>query len=195
MRLQAQLAALSVAVFACAAGAAEEVSVETQRRGEAVEVSARAVVDAPHALVWSTLTDYSKLPEFVPGLRVSRVVERRGPTAVVHQQGEARFLMFSQPIDVLVESTEYPPSVIAIHLVKGSLRRLTGRYEVASLATAAGSRIELRWIGTIEPEFGLTPLIGELLVRANIEDQFLGMVREIERREAERRRNLSKQSP
>jgi ribosome-associated toxin RatA of RatAB toxin-antitoxin module len=195
MRLQAQLAALSIVVFACAAGAAEEVSVVTQRRGEAVEVSARAVVDAPHALVWSTLTDYSKLPEFVPGLRVSRVVERRGPTAVVHQQGEARFLIFSHPIDVLVESTEYPPSVIAIHLVKGSLRQLTGRYEVASLAKASGSRIELRWIGTIEPEFGLMPLIGELLVRANIEDQFLGMVREIERREAERRRNPSTQSP
>jgi hypothetical protein len=33
----------------------------------------------------------------------------------------------------------------------------------------------------------LPPLIGELLVRANIEDQFLGMVREIERRAAERR--------
>jgi ribosome-associated toxin RatA of RatAB toxin-antitoxin module len=174
--------------FACAARAAEEVSVETQRRGDAVEVSARAVMDAPHALVWSTLTDYSKLPEFVPGLRVSRIVERRGATALVHQQGEARFLFFSHPIDVLVESTEYPPSLIEVRLVRGSLRQLSGRYEIAGLGKAAGGRIELRWTGTIEPEFGLTPLIGELLVRANIEDQFLGMVREIDRREAERRR-------
>lgn len=195
MSLRSSLAALALACFACAARAAEEVSVETQRRGEAVEVSARAIVDAPHAVVWSTLTDYSRLPEFVPGLRVSRIVERRGPTALVHQQGEARFLFFSHPIDVLVESTEYPPSMITVQLVKGSLRRLTGRYEVASLTTGSGSRIELRWNGTIEPEFGLPPLIGELLVRANIEDQFLGMVREIERREAERRRGPAERVP
>ena len=195
MSLRATLAALAFASIACAAGAAEEVSIEAQRQGEAVEVRARAIVDAPHALVWAALTDYSRLPEFVPGLRVSRVVERRGPTAVIHQQGEARFLFFSHPIDVLVESTEYPPSVITIQLVKGSLRRLTGRYEVARLVTAAGSRIELRWIGTIEPEFGLPPLFGELLVRSNIEDQFLGMVREIDRREAERRLRAAEPAP
>jgi ribosome-associated toxin RatA of RatAB toxin-antitoxin module len=188
MSLRAQLVALALAFFASAALAAEEVSVETQRRGEAVEVSARAVVDAPYALIWSTLTDYARLPEFVPGLRVSRIVERRGPTALVHQQGEATFLFFSHPIDVLVETTEYPPSLIEVRLVKGSLRQLNGRYEIERLATASGGRIVLRWIGMIEPESGLPPLIGELLVRANIQDQFLGMVREIERRDAERRR-------
>lgn len=188
MKPAAQFAALALAVFARAAPAADDVSVETMRRGDAVEVSARAVLDAPQALVWATLTDYAGLPGFVPGLRASQVLERRGAIALVHQQGEARFLFFSRAIDVLVESTESPPSVIEVRLVKGSLRRLSGRYEIASLATAAGSRIELRWTGTIEPESGLPPLIGEWLMRANIEDQFLGMVREIERREAGRRR-------
>jgi ribosome-associated toxin RatA of RatAB toxin-antitoxin module len=189
MSLRAALAALAFACFACAARAAEEVSVETLRRGEVVEVNARAVVDAPHELIWATLTDYANFPDFVPGMRSSRILERRGPTALVHQQGEAKFLFFSHQIDVLVETTERAPSLIEIRLVRGSLRQLTGRYELEKLATAAGDRQVLRWIGTIEPESGLPPLIGELLVRANIQDQFVGMVREIERREAERRRS------
>ena len=192
MRPRAQLAGLALAGVAlawaaCAARAAEEISIETRRRGGAVEVSARAVVDAPHALVWSTLTDYARLAEFIPGMRVSRVVERRGATALVQQQGEARFLFFSHPIDVLVETTERAPSAIEVRLVSGSLRQLSGRYELEKLATASGDRLVLRWSGMIEPELGLPPLIGEFVVRANIEGQFLGMVLEIDRREAERR--------
>ena len=191
MSLRAPLAALAFVSFACVARAAEEISVETQRRGEAVEVSARAVVDASHALIWTALTDYAKFAEFVPGMRSSRILELRGPTALVHQQGEAKFLFFTHRIDVLVEVTERAPSVIEIRLVRGSLRQLSGRYQLERLATAAGDRQVLRWSGIIEPEHGLPPLIGELLMRANIEDQFLGMVREIDRREAERRRGAA----
>jgi hypothetical protein len=191
MMVRARLALIGFATFAGALQAAEDVAVETLRRGDVVEVSARAVLEAPHALVWSTLTDYAKLADFVPGMRVSRVVERRGPTTVVHQQGEARFLFFSHPIDVVIESTERPPSVIEAHLVRGSLRQLSGRYLIERPVTASGGRLVLRWNGIIEPEHGLPPLIGELLVRANIKHQFLGIVREIERRESERRRTAA----
>lgn len=171
-----------------AALAAEDVAVETVRRGDVVEVRARATLDAPHALILETLTDYEKLPEFVPGLRSSRVLERRGPAAIVHQQGEAAFLFFTHPIDVVVESTERTPWLIEVRLLKGNLRQLTGRYEIDRPATGVVGKLLLRWTGTIEPEYGLPPLFGELLVRANIEDQFFGMVREIDRRDAERRR-------
>ena len=171
--------------------AAEDVAVETTRQGDAVEVRARATLDAPHALILATLTDYEKLSEFVPGLRSSRVLERRGPAAIVHQQGEAGFLFFTRPIDVVVESTERSPWLIEVRLLKGNLRQLTGRYEIDRPASGAAGKLVLRWSGTIEPEHGLPALFGEFLVRANIEDQFIGMVREIDRREAERRRNSS----
>jgi hypothetical protein len=44
----------------------------------------------------------------------------------------------------------------------------------------------LTWSGLIEPERPLPPLIGELVMRANVTDQFRGMVEEIERRQARR---------
>lgn len=167
---------------ASTAGAAEGLSVEATRRDSAVEIRAFALLDASYGTVWSTLTDYNHLTEFIPGMKISRVVERRGDAVVVEQEGEARFLFFSFPIKVTVISTARPPVAIDVRLLKGSLRRLDGGYRLEQIAPG---RIALRWIGLIEPD-ALPPLLGMLVMRATIEDQFTGMVREIERREREK---------
>lgn len=170
---------------AATAHAAEDLSVEAARKGAFVEVKARATIDAPLAVIWTTLTDYEKLPEFVPGLKKSRVASRNGSTAVVEQSGEARFLMFSFPIDVVLEAVEKPPSSIRVRALSGTLRYLEGGYDVE--AEPESGKFILRWVGTIAPDVSLPPLFGEVVMRMSIEDQFTGMVREIDRREALRR--------
>jgi len=182
--------AFAVALASFAAKAADEMSVETARRGAAVEVVARATLRAPLELVWSTLTDYDRLHEFIPGLRKSKLLEYRGSTAIVEQAGEATFLVFSFPIEVTLASTERPPHALDVRVLKGNLKRLDGGYRIEP---AADGQLVLRWIGLIEPEQPLPPLIGEVLVRLSIEDQFFGMVREIERRNALRRGREVKQ--
>lgn len=163
---------------------AAQVDVDAARNGDLVEVRALAAIDAPLALVWSTLTDYERLPEFIPGLKKSRVISRAGATATVEQSGEARFLFLAVPIDVTVESTERPPN-IEVRRVAGTLRHLQGRYETELLSNPP--RVQLRWIGSIASNSDLPALIGEALIRLLIEQQFVAMVREIERREAARR--------
>ena len=134
--------------------------------------------------MWTTLTDYDRLPEFIPGLRKSKVVSRRGATVIIEQSGEARFLMFTFPIDVTLEAVERPPSSIQVRAVAGTLRHFEGGYKVEP---QPNGKIVLRWVGTIIPDVSLPPLIGEVVMRMRIEDQFIGMVREIERRESLRR--------
>jgi ribosome-associated toxin RatA of RatAB toxin-antitoxin module len=175
--------AILLVVWAAGAGAAEDFSVETTRRGTAVEVSAYAVIEADYAIVWGTLTDYDRLAEFVPGMRASRIVRRSSADLIVEQRGESRFLFFVVPIEVTVRATARPPHAIDVRLLKGSLKRLEGGYRIEP---AGAGRIALRWQGLVEPE-SLPPLLGELLMRSSIRDQFGGMVREIERREAVRR--------
>lgn len=175
--------AILLVVWAAGAGAAEDFSVQTTRRGTVVEVSAYAVIEADYATVWGTLTDYDHLAEFVPGMRASRIVGRSGADLIVEQRGESRFLIFTFPLEVTVRASALPPDRIEVRLLKGSLKRLEGGYRVESVGAG---RIALRWQGLVEPE-SLPPLLGELLMRASIRDQFGGMVREIERREAVRR--------
>lgn len=165
--------------------AAGEVKVEATRKGEFVDVRAIALIDAPLSIVWTTLTDYERLPEFVPGLRKSRVISRKGGTVVVEQSGEARFLMFSFPIDVTLEAVERPPFSIVVRALSGNLRHFEGGYSVEPDSNGPG--LALRWEGTLIPDVSLPPLIGEVVMRMRIEDQFTGMVREIERRAFERR--------
>jgi ribosome-associated toxin RatA of RatAB toxin-antitoxin module len=160
-----------------------EITVETQRREDALEVVCRALIEAPVELVWQTLTDYNRLAEFIPGMTNSRVLSRSGAVAVVEQIGAARFLFVSVPIEVTIASTERPPHVIEAKMTKGNLKRLEGAYRIEPLAEG---RVRLSWAGLIEAE-SAPPLIGDLLMRSAIEDQFRGMVQEIERREALRR--------
>jgi ribosome-associated toxin RatA of RatAB toxin-antitoxin module len=170
--------------YAGAAPAADDLTVEAYRRGPAVEVVARATLRASHELVWRTLTDYDRLATFIPGLLKSRVIERRGPAAIVEQFGEVRFLIFSFPIEVTLASVEKPPDEIEVHALKGTLKQLEGGYRIER-GRDPGALV-LHWRGLIQPAVTLPPLLGEVVMRANIEDQFAGMVREIERREAER---------
>jgi carbon monoxide dehydrogenase subunit G len=175
--------ALLFFLLAASGARGADVSVEARRRGEALEVLCRATLDAPLDLIWGTLTDFDRLAEFIPGMRSSRVVSREGEVSVVEQSGEARFLFVSYPIEVTLHSTERPPHVIEARLVKGNLKRLDGTYRVEP---RDGGRMLLTWSGVVEAE-SMPPLIGELLMRGTIEDQFRGMVREIERRDAVRR--------
>ena len=187
--------AVLLAAFAPMALAATDMEVEATRNGQLIEVRARATINAPLSVVWGTLTDYERLPEFIPGLKKSRVIARIGATSTVEQSGEARFLFLSVPIDVTLESTERPPN-IEVRRIAGTVRYMQGRYETEVLATEP-AQVQLRWIGAIAPESELPPLIGEALMRLSIHEQFLGMVGEIERREALRRQNApdGKQSP
>ncbi|MEW6689551.1 MAG: SRPBCC family protein [Pseudomonadota bacterium] len=176
--------ALSAALgLAAGAAAAAEVSVETLRRGAALEVVCRARLAAPPEIVWDTLTDYDRLAEFIPGMRRSRVLERRGASAIVEQAGEARFLFITYPIEVTFRTLEQPPHAIEAAMLKGNLKRLQGTYRIEP---QRGGGVQLSWTGTVEAA-EMPPLLGELLMRASIADQFRGMVSEIERRDARRR--------
>jgi len=174
---------LCLAFATGSARADDEITVEARRRDEALEVICRALLDAPHELVWQTLTDFDRLAEFIPGMRKSRVVSRNGAVAIIEQAGEARFLFITYPFEVMLISTERPPHVIEARLLKGNLKQLDGAYRIEP---QGGGRLLLSWTGVIEA-LSMPPLIGEMLMRSSIDEQFRGMVREIKRREALRR--------
>lgn len=182
-----------VAVWAHGALAVSVVDVQTSRHGDLIEVHAKATIKAPMELVWATLTDYERLPDFIPGLKKSRIIARKGATATIEQSGVAQFLFLTVPIEVILESTERPPHSIEVRRVAGTLRQLQGRYETEAMPDH--SYVQLRWTGSIEPENRLPPLVGESIMRQSILSQFTGMVREIERREAVRKRPAPSSPP
>jgi carbon monoxide dehydrogenase subunit G len=160
------------------AGAADDLSVDVKRNGRSFAVRAAATVAAPVAMVWEVLTDYDNLARFIPGLSSSAVQSRAANRVLIEQKGEARFLVFSYPIEVRLEVLESPSDSISSREVGGNLKRMTGRYDLRS----GTDGVLLRYTGELEPDFELPPIIGTLAVRTMVEEQFAAMVGEIERR-------------
>jgi ribosome-associated toxin RatA of RatAB toxin-antitoxin module len=186
-RASSMAVAFLAAAYAAPGSAADDVSIEAERRGDGIEIHARALIAAPVALVWQVLTDYERLPGFIPGLAKSLIRERQGNRLVVEQTGEARFLMFSFPIEVRYEVVESPPSAISSRAIGGNLRRMNGSYALQPVPAAVEGgqgAVILRYDGEMEPSFDVPPFIGLVAVRSMVEQQFTAMVAEIERRAA-----------
>ena len=147
-----------------------------------MEVRAQATLAATPRLVWDVLTDYEALPRFIPGLSKSVVRERSPGRVLLEQAGDARFLVFSFPIDVRLEVTENAPHWISSRAVAGNLHRMTGRYDV--VPGTKGDGCTLLYRGLLEPDFPLPPIVGLAAMRSMVEEQFAAMVAEIERRAA-----------
>lgn len=176
-------AIISVAVLALtfAARGAQDVAVDAQLQGNVLAINAHARMRVPLTIIWQTLTDYDHLAEFIPGMRMSHVLQRRGDTVIVEQVGEAKFLIFHYPIRVIVQSDEHYPARIGVHVLSGNLRQLVGSYRIEAVP-GTRDQFVLRWQGVIEPDIPLPLFITAPGLRETVADQFVGMVGEIERR-------------
>jgi len=177
---QVSAVVLAVVSWHCVAALAGPIEVKARREGEAVLVEASAQVHADPQVAWEVLTAYDRYAEFVPDLKSSRVLARAGDTTIVEQKGEARFLVFHFPLEVVLAVTEQPPHSVSARAISGNFREMTGVYQL----TADGDSLRLTYTGRLVPAFRLLPLIGVPALRAAVERQFTALVREIGRRAA-----------
>lgn len=170
------LAALLVA--APVAAAAPPVEVQVERDGGVMGVLALARASAPVETCYSTLTDFDRLADFIPGMQKSRVTSPAGEPLRVEQVGRTGAGPFSFVLTVTLGLTLEPPTRIDFVRVAGNLKRMDGRW----LVEPAEGGCSIGYRATIEPQFWVPPLIGPLLMRQQVTDQLQGLVGEIERR-------------
>jgi hypothetical protein len=165
-------------VLALAPAWGADITVSVTRSGDAFSVEASAEFDGTIPRTWKALTDYGRYADYIPGMAESRVVARRGNRVEVDQKGEARVLFLIFPIEVRLAVTEHPFERVESRAVSGSFREMRSVYSME----AGQGRVLLRYAGRMVPDFYVPPLIGTLLLKRNIEDTFVALVEEIERR-------------
>jgi Polyketide cyclase / dehydrase and lipid transport len=74
-------------------------------------VAATFATPQPMAVAHAVLTDYERIPRFMPDVRSSRVIERGADRAVVEQEAVARVLFFSKPVRLVLEVQETPANI------------------------------------------------------------------------------------
>lgn len=64
-----------------------------------------AVTEAPHVVI-AVLTDFERIPHFMPDMEISKVVGRSAAGIVVEQQAVSRFMLFSKRVHLLLDVRE-----------------------------------------------------------------------------------------
>jgi ribosome-associated toxin RatA of RatAB toxin-antitoxin module len=169
--------ALALFVAATPSASAATITVDAERRGDAIDIHATAVLNADAATAWQVLTDYNRYTEFIPDLRSSRIVSRVGATVTVEQSGDAALWQLRIPIAITFEIIESPPDKLRSRAVAGSLRTLASSY--ALTPTTDGVRLD--YVGHIAPGWEIFGQIEQAVVEQNIARQFQALADEIER--------------
>ena len=103
-------------------------AVNFQQQGTHLLVSGELTVPVSPATAWAVLTDYERVPEFVPGMRVSRVLEQSGNTRVVEQQGEMQANNMRMLFMGTLRITEEPTSRLSVQFLSGTFRNMQGQW-------------------------------------------------------------------
>jgi ribosome-associated toxin RatA of RatAB toxin-antitoxin module len=171
---------LMLAVASAQPAVAATITIDAERDGESIDIRASAVLNADAATAWRVLTDYGRYTEFVPDLRLSRVVARHGATVTVEQSGDAALWLFRMPLDITFEINERPPYHLQSRAVAGSLRALSSSYAL----TPAASGMRLDYVGRAAPGYALFGRIEQAVIEHNVARQFQALADEIERQGA-----------
>jgi hypothetical protein len=176
----------------------DSINVEVRRNGRRFEAEATLELAADARTVWDTITDYAVLSQFMPGIRGCRVIERQARAKgaewlVVEQQGEFRFLLFTQPMTVLLNiehQTLRMAEAKAVHFDLGLFKRraidvFEGRYDLTPLPPRGKlPRTQLRYTSLIGLLLPPPPAIGSLAIRQNLAAQLEAVAGEVGRRSA-----------
>lgn len=170
----------SVLAAIASAAAAADVDIDVRRAEGVVVIDATAELKADRATAWRVLTDYGRYPEFVPGMRESRVVERRGTHAVVAQSGDAPLWFLRTPVEITYQIQEFPPSRIEASATADALRSLDSRYQIFP----APEGVRLEYEGRLAPRSAWLGRIEEYALRQAIVAEFQALADRIEREAA-----------
>jgi ribosome-associated toxin RatA of RatAB toxin-antitoxin module len=111
--------------------AADPITVNFQQQGTRLMASGELAVPVSAATAWEVLTDYERVPEFVPGMRISRVLEQTGDICMVEQQGEImanNLRMFFQGVLKIIRES---PDRLSVQFVSGTFRNMQGHWTVS----------------------------------------------------------------
>jgi ribosome-associated toxin RatA of RatAB toxin-antitoxin module len=158
-----------------------EVSVERLETdgGKVYEVNARGEVAAAPDAVWRILTDYERMPEFVPDLHTTRVLSRSGDQVVLAQTGSARLLFFRRAIHLVVRVREQPRSRVDVSLMEGDMRVYRCTWQLIPMPETGGTRVV--YSGTMAPKFYVPGMLGSSMLRSDIERMMAAVLARLDR--------------
>lgn len=165
--------------YSATAGASNEpVWVKADAGLTGVRISASMGVDADAETLWSTLTDYDRLTQFIPSMVVSRVVSKPGRPKRVEQRADSGVFSFVMPDHVVLAMEEVPPNQIRFRAVSGSVVAMSGEWRILGKTRP----VRLVYRSHVVPMVPPPPLVSDGFIEDEVRKRFEAVGREAERR-------------
>ena len=158
-----------------AADPAPSPQVEVREAGGLYTVTARFDVPQAPAVALAVLTDYERIPHFMPDVRTSVVRQRAPGSLVVEQEAESRFMMFSKKVHLVLEVTESGDTIRFIDRCGKSFTT----YEGAWRATTHNGRTVVTYELTARPSFEVPEFLLKRLLKRDSVRMIEGLRREM----------------
>jgi ribosome-associated toxin RatA of RatAB toxin-antitoxin module len=131
------------------------------------------VIDAPPDAVFAVLTDYERIPEYLPEVRVSSVRVRESGRAVVEQEAAARALLFTKRVHLVLAIDEGLDVITFRDMCGRSFEQYDGEWR----ATAIGNGSSVWYTLRARPAFAVPAFV----LRRLLHRDATGMIEQIAR--------------
>ena len=105
---KALLLAFCAALWGGAALAEDPLKVDFHEKDGSYSIESSFLIEADPDVVWSVLTDYEHIPNYIHNMKISQVELREGNKVLLKQEAEGGFLFFTQRIRLLLYVQEQP---------------------------------------------------------------------------------------
>jgi ribosome-associated toxin RatA of RatAB toxin-antitoxin module len=138
-------------------------------------VTARFEIPQSAAEALAVLSDYERIPRFMPEIKTSVVLSRTEGRILVEQEAISRFMMFSKKVHLLLEVTQDDGSLRFVDRCGKSFRTYQGAWR----ATTPGDRTTVTYELTAKPAFDVPEFILKRLLKRDSVEMIDRLRREI----------------
>lgn len=142
-------------------------------------VDARFSVTQPASIVRAVLTNYERIPHFMPDMKKSVVQERRSDSAVVEQEAVSSMMFFSKKVHLLLDIVEEPGAI----RFRDRCGKSFYRYEGSWTFTEQNGTTVVGYELTAKPSFDVPEFILKRLLKRDAAQMIERLQREIARRD------------
>jgi hypothetical protein len=157
-----------------------DIVVRTSKEGDNIIVDVDLGVQASQDEVWSVLTDYDHMAQFVANLEASSIISRTGNTLDVMQKGTAHYGLLSFPFESVRQVVLTPSRQIHSTIISGDMAGSKITTSVASDGTMTKVSVRSQFVPTI----WIPPIIGLQVIGSETRKQWFTLREEILRRRA-----------
>jgi carbon monoxide dehydrogenase subunit G len=158
---------ISLSLFPCVLLAGEILDSSVTHDGAVYRLSITARVNAPLAVVYQSITDFTSLAAINPSIEESQVLESQGANRLrVRSVIRVCILVFCKRVVQVQDVTLVDSRTVVATMVPGAgdFRAGSARWEL----TAVGTATQLHFTEAFEPDFWVPPVIGPWLIEKKL---------------------------